>query len=91
MIKQGRVTAADYPVIVVDTLGDLAAFYGIGMVVFVGGSLIPHGGHNMFFKDRSGQWWATFFGNDPRAPFRERPAMLQIEFGPDGRVRPKTP
>jgi hypothetical protein len=52
---------------------------------------VPHGGHNMFFKDRSGQWWATFFGNDPRAPFRERPAMLQIEFGPDGRVRPKTP
>jgi hypothetical protein len=52
---------------------------------------VPHGGHNMFFKDKSGQWWATFFGNDPRAPFRERPAMLRIEFGPDGRVRPKTP
>jgi hypothetical protein len=52
---------------------------------------VPHGGHNLFFKDRSGQWWATFFGNDPRAPFRERPAILQIEVGPDGRTRPQTP
>ncbi|MGB6919026.1 MAG: family 43 glycosylhydrolase, partial [Phycisphaerae bacterium] len=33
---------------------------------------VPHGGHNMFFKDRDGRWWSTFFGNDPAAPFRER-------------------
>lgn len=46
---------------------------------------IPHAGHNSFFRDRDGRWWATFFGNDPRAPFRERPAILQIEFLPDGR------
>jgi hypothetical protein len=30
-------------------------------------------------------WWATFFGNDARASFRERPAALRIEFLPDGR------
>jgi xylan 1,4-beta-xylosidase len=52
---------------------------------------IPHGGHNMFFTDKAGNWWATFFGNDPRAPFRERPALLIIELNDDGRVRPKTP
>ena len=46
---------------------------------------IPHAGHNSFFSDKHGQWWATFFGNDPRAPFRERPAILPIEFLPDGR------
>jgi beta-xylosidase len=51
---------------------------------------IPHGGHNMLFRDRSGQWWSTFFGSDPKAPFRERPAILPIEFGPDGRIRPRS-
>jgi len=50
---------------------------------------VPHGGHNMFFKDRAGRWWSTFFGHDPAAPFRERPAMLRVEFDKDGRIRPK--
>ncbi len=45
---------------------------------------IPHAGHNSFFRDRLGQWWATYFGNDASAPFRERPAILRIEFLPDG-------
>jgi len=48
---------------------------------------IPHGGHNMFFRDREGKWWSTFFGNDDHAPFRERPAILRVEFGLDGGVR----
>jgi len=52
---------------------------------------IPHGGHNMFFTDKDGNWQATFFGNDARAPFRERPAMLRIELDEAGRVRPKLP
>ena len=38
-----------------------------------------------------GNWWATFFGNDARAPFRERPTILRIELDMKGRVRPKTP
>jgi xylan 1,4-beta-xylosidase len=50
---------------------------------------VPHGGHNLFFQDRDGHWWSTFFGNDPTAPFVERPALLRIEVGPDGKVRPK--
>ena len=29
---------------------------------------ISHGGHNMFFRDKQGDWWATFFGNDPPRP-----------------------
>lgn len=52
---------------------------------------IPQAGHNMFFKDKQGNWWATFFGNDPVAPWRERPGILPIELGPDGRVRPRRP
>jgi hypothetical protein len=49
---------------------------------------VPHGGHNMFFRDAKGQWWSTFFGNDGDAPFRERPGLLRIEFGDDGEPRP---
>ena len=52
---------------------------------------VPHGGHNMLFRDKGGRWWSTFFGNDPRAPFRERPAILRIEIGEGGRVRPLMP
>jgi len=33
-------------VILLDTMGELAGVYGLGTVVFVGGSLIPHGGQN---------------------------------------------
>lgn len=34
-------------VIVLDTVGELAPLYAVADVVFVGGSLIPFGGHNM--------------------------------------------
>ena len=33
-------------VVLLDTIGDLAALYRIADVAFVGGSLVPHGGHN---------------------------------------------
>ncbi len=49
---------------------------------------VPHGGHNLFFADKDGKWWSTFFGNDATAPFRERPALLRIEVGQDGKIRP---
>jgi hypothetical protein len=49
---------------------------------------VPHGGHNVFFRDIAGNWWSTFFGNDQQAPFRDRPAILRVEFGPDGHIRP---
>jgi 3-deoxy-D-manno-octulosonic-acid transferase len=34
-------------VFLVDTIGELAALYGLGDVAFVGGSLVPRGGHNI--------------------------------------------
>ncbi|MEI7900761.1 MAG: family 43 glycosylhydrolase, partial [bacterium] len=49
---------------------------------------IRHGGHNMFFKDQTGDWWSTFFGNDDTAPFRERPALLRIGMNAQGLVYP---
>lgn len=43
-LPRGRVEDA---VIVLDTVGELAQLYAIADVVFVGGSLVPTGGHNM--------------------------------------------
>ena len=39
---------ADRPreVVILDTIGDLAAVYGVADVAFVGGSLVERGGHN---------------------------------------------
>ncbi len=34
-------------VIVLDTLGELGRIYGIGEITFVGGSMVPLGGHNL--------------------------------------------
>ena len=42
------------PVILLDTMGELMKLYGLGSLVFIGGSLVPVGGHNpiepLFFK-----------------------------------------
>lgn len=46
------------------------------------------GGGNVF-RDREGNWWQTFFGNDDQMPFREKPAVIAIEFDQDGKVRAK--
>jgi len=47
-------------VILVDTLGELAHIYSAADVVFVGGSLVPHGGQNMLEPAAFGK--AVFFG-----------------------------
>ena len=39
--------AADCQVLLLDTLGELADFYAAADVAFVGGSLVPVGGHNL--------------------------------------------
>jgi 3-deoxy-D-manno-octulosonic-acid transferase len=45
MAERGEpLPAAD--VIVLDTIGDLAAVYGVAAIAFVGGSMVPKGGHN---------------------------------------------
>ena len=42
-----RAQAAGAHVIVLDTVGELAQLYAVADVVFMGGSLVPAGGHNM--------------------------------------------
>ncbi len=45
---------------VVDTIGELEAIYGLADLVFVGGSLVPHGGQNMLEPAAQGR--AVLFG-----------------------------
>ncbi|MGH8055715.1 MAG: 3-deoxy-D-manno-octulosonic acid transferase, partial [Candidatus Entotheonellia bacterium] len=47
--SQGRLPShgTDVPVLLLDTIGELARLYAVGTVVFVGGSFVPIGGHNV--------------------------------------------
>lgn len=44
--EQGMCTR-EIQVLVVDTMGELPLFYGTADIAFVGGSLVPRGGHNL--------------------------------------------
>ena len=45
--SSGTSVPRDVPVLLVDTVGELAALYAAVDVAFVGGSLVPIGGHNL--------------------------------------------
>jgi 3-deoxy-D-manno-octulosonic-acid transferase len=47
--SQGRLPAqqAEAPVLLLDTIGELAKLYAVATVAFVGGSFVPIGGHNV--------------------------------------------
>ena len=47
--------SGDYGVLLLDTLGDLPRYYGCADVAFVGGSLVPAGGHNLIEPARWGK------------------------------------
>ena len=49
---------------------------------------VPCGGGTNYFQDKQGHWWDCFFGNDNQAPFREKPAIVPIEFDKDGKIHP---
>src|SRR5262249_16625350 len=47
-VRRSRLTGAPpSDVILLDTIGELAALYAVADVIFVGGSLVPVGGHNV--------------------------------------------
>ena len=45
--SEGVVVQPDTEVVLLDTLGELLAFYAAGNAAFVGGSFVPIGGHNL--------------------------------------------
>jgi xylan 1,4-beta-xylosidase len=47
---------------------------------------VPCGAGGNYFKDKQGNWWCTYFGNDDQSPWREKPGIVKIDFAPDGHI-----
>lgn len=72
-------------VILLDTMGELASLYAAATVVFIGGSLIPHGGQNMLEPAAVGRpvIHGPHMGNfaEMRDLFQKAGAAVQVEDG----------
>lgn len=77
----GRNTG-QYDMIIIDTIGELGKMYGLGDIVYVGGSLIPHGGHNILEPAAHGKPILVgrhmFNFKDTYALFSERGVCLTV-------------
>jgi len=86
-VRRSRLPAersgAERPVILLDTVGELASLYAAADVVFVGGSLVPVGGHNMIEPALLGK--AVVFG--PHVENFREAATLLLEAGGAIQVR----
>jgi 3-deoxy-D-manno-octulosonic-acid transferase len=53
---------SESPVVIVDTLGELAEIYSVGHAAFVGGTMVPVGGHNLLEPAAHGVpvFWGPF-------------------------------
>lgn len=73
---------ADEDIIILDTIGELGQVYSIGDVIYVGGSLVTHGGHNILEPAAHGK--AIIVGNhmenfkDTHALFKNRNACITV-------------
>ncbi len=77
--------AVDHDAVILDTIGELGRVYSIGDVIYVGGSLIPHGGHNILEPAAHGK--AIIVGSnmfnfkDTHVLFSKRKACITVENG----------
>ncbi len=69
-----------WDVLILDTIGELAIFYALGDLAFVGGSLVPHGGQNLLEPAYYGK--PVLFG-----PHMENFAFLADQFVRSGGAR----
>ena len=72
-----------HDIVILDTIGELGKVYSIGDVIYVGGSLISHGGHNILEPAAHGK--AIIVGHnmfnfkDTHALFTKRNACLTVK------------
>ena len=72
----------DEDIIILDTIGELGKVYSIGDVIYVGGSLVTHGGHNILEPAAHGK--AIIVGHhmenfkDTHALFKNRDACVTV-------------
>jgi 3-deoxy-D-manno-octulosonic-acid transferase len=84
--KDGVAFADSTSVLLLDSVGELASIYALSDVVFVGGSLVPSGGHNILEPAACGK--APIFGpsmenfREMAESFREAGAGLQVNDAP---------
>jgi 3-deoxy-D-manno-octulosonic-acid transferase len=84
VVRRSRVASGQTAeVILLDTVGELASLYGVADVIFVGGSLVPAGGHNVIEPALHGK--PVIFG-PYMTNFREA-ARLLLEAGGGVQVR----
>jgi len=80
--SEHRPCSSDVQVLVIDTMGELPLFYAASDIAFVGGSLVPHGGHNLLEPAILGRAVITgphFFNfNDITKQFIKAQAAIQV-------------
>lgn len=80
--SEHRPCSSDIEILVVDTMGELPLFYAASDVAFVGGSLVPHGGHNLLEPAALGRAVITgphFFNfNEITEQFLQADAAIQV-------------
>ncbi|HUU38163.1 MAG TPA: 3-deoxy-D-manno-octulosonic acid transferase [Candidatus Desulfaltia sp.] len=69
-----------WDVLILDTIGELARFYALADLAFIGGSLVPHGGQNLLEPAYYGK--PLIFG-----PHMDNFALLAEEFSRSGAAR----
>ena len=80
-IARGDPFRAETDVVIVDVMGQLLYWYGASAVTFVGGSLVPHGGHNFLEAALSGCAIVTgpwVFNFESQAEQFQREAALRM-------------
>jgi 3-deoxy-D-manno-octulosonic-acid transferase len=75
-LKRGQ--ARRHPLILVDTLGDLAEVYSVAGSAFIGGSLVDYGGHNLM---EAARWNCVVFFGPSTDDFQEAAATLEHSGG----------
>lgn len=86
-LQQGESEQPNADIVILDTIGELGKVYSVGDVVYVGGSLIPHGGHNILEPAAHGK--AIIVGHnmfnfkDTHALFKNRDACITVNNEPE--------
>ena len=75
--------SSEHDVVILDTIGELGKVYSIGDVIYIGGSLISHGGHNILEPAAHGKAIVVghnmFNFKDTHALFTKRNACLTVK------------
>lgn len=74
---------SDHDIVILNTIGELGKIYSIGDVIYVGGSLISHGGHNILEPAAHGKAIVVghnmFNFKDTHALFTKRDACITVK------------